>query len=79
MLTLDRMREAVRFSGPIALDWTSNDIQEALRNARAMQAAGMLTDERRISEYHDELCIVATVRRELQDSNRKPCPCCGRV
>lgn len=77
MLTLERMREAVEFSGPIALDWTMRDIQDALAQCRAFECAGMSYDKRRESEYHDELAIVAQVRKET--AKRRACPCCGRL
>lgn len=79
MLTLERMRHAVATYGPSSLDWTSRDIQEALRECRSMEDGGMPYDRKRASEYADELSIVATVRQELAKANRKPCPCCGRA
>lgn len=77
MLTIERMRHAVAIYGPSCLDWTSNDIREALRECRSMEDAGMAYDRKRASEYADELAIVATVRQET--AGRKPCPCCGKV
>ena len=77
MLTLERMRHAVATSGTIALDYTSRDIHEAMAQCRAFEDSGIPYDRKRASEYADELCIVATVRRETGD--RKACPFCGRV
>ena len=76
MISLERMRHAVATYGPSSLDCTSKDIQAALANCRAFLDAGMPYDERRASEYADELAIVATVRRET--AGRTACPCCGR-
>jgi hypothetical protein len=77
MLTVEHMRHAVATSGPMALDYTSQDIQSALANVRAFMDAGIPHDTKRASEYADELAIVAQVRREI--TGRKPCPCCGKI
>ena len=77
MLTLERCRTVARTHGITALDWLSRDIQEALRNCRAFGDAGIAYDRERESEYCDELCIVAQVRREVM--GKPVCQCCGQV
>ena len=77
MLTTERCRSIARTHGIPALDWISRDIQEALRNCRAFGDAGMPYDRERESEYGDELCIVANVRREF--IGKPVCKCCGQV
>lgn len=68
--------EAVQMHGKSCLDFITRDLHEAIRCARDLDDAGCMVDHGRLSEYHDELCVVAEVRKLLE---RKPvCPTCGR-
>lgn len=75
MLTLERARGM----DDTALAWTSKDIYEALAAVGQMKAAGIPVDEKRASEYADELALVAQVRYERKNlSANRACPHCGR-
>lgn len=73
MLTLSHARTMSQ----AALDWTSQDIRDALANVRAFIDARIPYDEKRASEYADELSIIATVRQER--ATRPTCPTCGHI
>ena len=77
MLTIERCRAAVWIHGISCLDYMAQDINEAINLATHMESKGMPYDKQRASEYADELCIVAQVRREME--GRKHCPCCKQV
>jgi len=77
MMTVERLREAVAIHGPRCLDYVRRDIQEALTMATGLEQAGMSYDRKRASEYADELCFVAQVRKETQ--GKACCPACGRI